>query len=489
MARKNKVEARPSGRTVLLVDDNDEYLQAARRVIERDGHHVIAVPSGPAALAILRERDVDLVLVDYLMPGMNGEELVREMRAFRPTTQVILQTGYATEHPPRELLRRLDIQGFHDKSDGPEKLAVWVDVGLKAAYTTQLLADSRAGLRYVLEATPALHRIQPLDDLLQGILLQMQGLIGASNSFLASLELQGGTGHADGFLAIRQEDEDLCLRAVTGRFRATASIEDSLDSEQVRQLRAALRSRSDVRIEGVTVAPLRIAQHTIGLLYLDRAIREEWQRELVEVFANQAAVAIHNVSLYEMAALDGLTGVATRRFFGSTLARELRGASRTGAPLGLLLLDVDDMKGVNDGFGHVAGDKALAAIGACLRRAIRQSDVAGRIGGDELAVILPATDAPGVAIVAERIRRALDGLTIEHEGETVPIGVSVGGAALAGERPFAAGIEISQIPQVLADATRHLMEAADAAMYARKKSRDTTVATLPWPRSDAPATV
>ena len=131
MARKKLVAAQ-SGRSVLIVDDNEEYLVATAQVVERDGHEVLTAGDAAGGLAILRARDVDLVLVDYLMPGMTGEDFVREMRSFRPTTQVVLQTGYASEHPPRELLRRLDIQGFHDKADGPDKLVLWVEIGLKA---------------------------------------------------------------------------------------------------------------------------------------------------------------------------------------------------------------------------------------------------------------------------------------------------------------------------------------------------------------------
>ena len=69
------------------------------------------------------------------MPGITGDEVVAQLRQFNTHVQVILQTGYASEQLPREMLRRLDIQGYHDKSEGPEKLLLWADVGLKAAYT------------------------------------------------------------------------------------------------------------------------------------------------------------------------------------------------------------------------------------------------------------------------------------------------------------------------------------------------------------------
>lgn len=118
MTRKSNTPG-PSGYTLLLVDDNAEYLQAARLLLEREGHVVMCASNGSEALTRLREQKIDLLLLDYYMPGMTGEEVVTQLRQFNPLVQVILQTGYASEQPPRKLLRRLEIQGYYDKTEGP----------------------------------------------------------------------------------------------------------------------------------------------------------------------------------------------------------------------------------------------------------------------------------------------------------------------------------------------------------------------------------
>ncbi|HYR95510.1 MAG TPA: hybrid sensor histidine kinase/response regulator [Candidatus Binatus sp.] len=130
MARKRSAPSGPS-RTILVVDDQADTLDSVRLLLEREGHRVLTAASGAEALALLAVEHVHVALVDYLMPRMTGEELVGHIRALDPSIQVILQTGYAGEKPPREMMRRLDIHGYHDKAEGPEKLMLWIDVALK----------------------------------------------------------------------------------------------------------------------------------------------------------------------------------------------------------------------------------------------------------------------------------------------------------------------------------------------------------------------
>src|SRR5207249_6810604 len=122
----------PTGHTILAVDDQQDSLVSVRNLLEREGHRVLTAESGEQALVVLKTTEVDLMIVDYVMPRMNGAQLVRAIRNFDPFVQIILQTGYAGEKPPRVMLAELDIQGYHDKADGPEKLLLWVDVALKA---------------------------------------------------------------------------------------------------------------------------------------------------------------------------------------------------------------------------------------------------------------------------------------------------------------------------------------------------------------------
>ena len=131
MARKRTAPS-ADARTILVVDDQPDTLESVRMLLEREGHRVLTAASGAESLELLGVERVHVALVDYLMPRMTGEELVGRIRALDPSIQVILQTGYAGEKPPREMMSRLDIHGYHDKAEGPEKLMLWIDVALKA---------------------------------------------------------------------------------------------------------------------------------------------------------------------------------------------------------------------------------------------------------------------------------------------------------------------------------------------------------------------
>jgi signal transduction histidine kinase len=130
MARRSR--RADSGHAILVVDDQADTTESVRTLLEHEGHRVLTASSAFEALEMLGQADLHLLIVDYFMPRMTGAELVQRVRTVDPYVQIILQTGYAGDHPPRTLLAALDIQGYHDKTDGPERLLLWVDVALKA---------------------------------------------------------------------------------------------------------------------------------------------------------------------------------------------------------------------------------------------------------------------------------------------------------------------------------------------------------------------
>ncbi len=178
-------------------------------------------------------------------------------------------------------------------------------------------------------------------------------------------------------------------------------------------------------------------------------------QDALAILATQAAIALQNAHLHEralaQASEDGLTGLLNHRAFQTRLEEEIARARR-GRPLALMMVDLDDFGGINNTYGHQAGDATLAAIAAALRASVRGTDIPARYGGDEFAVILPETGMDEALEVAARTYEAIAALRVATGGAVVRIGTSIGVAATP----------------LHATAREALVHAADRAVYAAK---------------------
>ncbi len=197
-------------------------------------------------------------------------------------------------------------------------------------------------------------------------------------------------------------------------------------------------------------SPTQLAASTVNLTalvllaYVGSVIGREQRR------ARDAAL--------RLSAVDSLTGLFNRSFFFASLDREIQRSSRSGRGFCLVMLDVDELKAMNDLHGHHVGDIALTAVAETLREGVRRIDVPARYGGDEFVALLPETDPPGGLVLAEKIRRGVAERVIPDIGR--PLSVSV-------------GIVAFPIDGETADA---LMKSADRAMYESKRGGKNRVA-------------
>src|SRR5437763_15387089 len=156
----------------------------------------------------------------------------------------------------------------------------------------------------------------------------------------------------------------------------------------------------------------------LGLVSVARREREfsEAERELFGYLAAQAAVSIENVGLHEtvqrQAVTDELTGLYNHRRFQEAMESESERAKRFGQDMGLVMLDIDDFKSVNDTYGHQQGDQVLREVARILRESSRDIDAPARYGGEELAVVPPGPDLEGAYHLAERVREGIESLEL-----------------------------------------------------------------------------
>jgi len=178
-----------------------------------------------------------------------------------------------------------------------------------------------------------------------------------------------------------------------------------------------------------TCVPLTVGGEVIGAVLLNHPVPYgEAEEQRIQESVGQAAPVLanlRNLAVAEIrAATDGLTGLPNKRAVTDAMKRMFAQASMTVSPLGLLLLDLDHFKQINDQGGHPVGDQVLASVGAVLRSVLRARDFAGRNGGEEFAILLPDTEVPAALEIAERVRAAVAEISLA--GTDVSVTASIG---------------------------------------------------------------
>jgi diguanylate cyclase (GGDEF)-like protein len=209
------------------------------------------------------------------------------------------------------------------------------------------------------------------------------------------------------------------------------------------------------------------AYATFAALLLFQTNTRALMRRSEESFNQKLDMALGLYDLYEDAVghaiTDRLTGLGSRAYFEQRLVEQIDLSRRYRQPLSLLLIDVDHFKLVNDTHGHLVGDQVLSGMGFIVRGLLRLSDVAGRFGGEEFAIVLPTTDRAGALVLAERLREAIAHWKLDLADGPIRVTASMGVASLgsADQRPS------------------DLIEAADRALYQAKRSGRNRVCSAP----------
>lgn len=210
-------------------------------------------------------------------------------------------------------------------------------------------------------------------------------------------------------------------------------------------------------ISSLICVPLVAKGEAIGVINItnkkNNKLFNKQDLEFIEALANQAAIAIDNAKLYELATKDGLTKLYIYRHFYSLLETEMKRAKRYRHVLSLLMMDIDNFKSINDTYGHLVGDRVLKEIAGTIKNTVRNIDVPARYGGEEFTVILPETTSKDARIIAERLRQSIEKIEISlDEATTIRPTISIG---------------IAEFP-TCAENEKQLIDLADKALYKAK---------------------
>ena len=403
---------------IAIVDDDQDLAAAHSALLRAEGHEVVVATSARAGIDAIREHKPDLVLLDYYMPDLTGADVVREVREFDEHVQVLLVTGYADEQPARRLLAELDIQGYHDKADGPARLLVLVDAALKHRRALGRIVQQRRYLEFLLNHESEITTLQRQEDLFRTAVSKLAELVGGESGVVATAN--------NGIFVLDSQERGVSLRAGTGRYREAKCLDDL--SNTVRNAVSIGITELDRPgiVDGHLVVPLRTRRGDAGCMVVECSRLPRDAAGACVLLARQVVQALENVVLYELATVDAMTRVANRRFGDHRLDEILRLGARDGTPTSVILLDLDYFKAVNDTWGHAAGDITLARIAGVLSASCRAGDVVCRYGGEEFLVVLPSTGPDTALRRAEAIRDRVSSTTIPFEGKSIEVTVSAG---------------------------------------------------------------
>ena len=481
---ENQPVNEPRGDRILVVDDDPSILETLTTMLRFKGYATHIAANGRKALEAVKEFDPDLVLLDIMLPDIDGYEICRRVKS-DPETQDIPILIVSARTRREEIVSLLEL-GANDYITKPfflDEVIARVRTNLEAKKYRDRVREEADQLAAMLQISQAVTSSLALSEVLGTIVNTLTETVRCNRASILQI-LDDERAHvvtttdpeqpADRILSLERYPE--ILNAVDES--RPINIENHLTDHRLEPVRPLFRDRTPRALLAVPL-PFKNNDAARYVLHVERPYVPFTAKEVrfCELVANAAANGIYNAQLYEEKALDNerlermantdpLTGIHNHGYLYRRLEEEVERALRYGSDLSCIMIDIDHFKAINDRYGHLRGDQVLRDIARVIQTSIRKIDIGARYGGEEFVVVLPETSLDGAYLQAERIRREVKA----HYFDSIDGGrvtVSCGVAWLP--RNGAEGEE-----RVTPD---WLIGAADNALYAAKRAgRDRTVA-------------
>ena len=415
---------------ILVVDDVVPNLKLLEARLTAEYFDVTTATSGIEALTACAREDCDVVLLDVMMPGMDGFEVCRRIKKDPSTAHIPVVMVTALDQPADR------VKGLEAGAD---------DFLTKPIDEVALIARVRslARLKMVLDelrtrasTSVSLGMPDPLahalaEDGLGGRILLVEDRAVSADQLVFALRDQY-------VVEVQKDPQEALVQAVSGQYDLFIV---SLALQGFDALRLCSQIRSFERSRQLPILCLaEIEDRAKVLRALDIGINDFLSRP---IDGNELSARIRtqlrrkryadklrdNVQAsIELAVVDPLTGLNNRRYFESHLGALVGQAADRGRPLSLMILDIDHFKGVNDTYGHEAGDRVLKGFAERVRKVIRVPDLVCRLGGEEFVIVMPDTNLEVAAKIAERVRAEVerDRFALAADGSRIGVTVSIG---------------------------------------------------------------
>lgn len=456
----------PKGK-ILVVDDSRLSRTLCVDILTEEGFEVEPVSTGLLALDKIRTQGFDLVILDLVLPDISGQEVMRRAMQMKASTDFIIMTGHASLDSAVSCLKS-GASDYLTKPLNPEEFRIIVN----RTIDQKRLFEENTGLKRLVKLYDLSKVISSCLDyqrfyevIIDSFLQMVEGKVGLSifsNGKQPEWELK----------AFRGESEDTAARlsdALISYLRETAAGTGGTGiKHEVLSLKPEALGLSPSDVGPFLLIPIKKKDMVAGYVAIFNSPDKSYGNADIENAAfvsTEASLTLENVELYrrarELSYIDDLTKLHNLRYLDIVLTNEIKRAKRFNSCLSLLFIDIDYFKNINDTYGHRVGSKALAELGQILKETVREIDVVVRYGGDEFTILLVETNSAGAAIIAERIRKAVeDRVFLAEEGMSIRLTITIG---------------VSTYPES-ATGKEELLTMADNAMYRGKRTtRDVVI--------------
>lgn len=291
--RKRKTKEFNEPYRILVVDDDNGIIDTLKVLFRHSGYFIDGITDPVKAVEKIRDEKFDLLLLDFIMNPIHGDEVVERIRKFNKELYILLLTGHKDLAPPLNTIRELDIQGYCEKSDRFDQLMLLVESGIKSISQMRTIKKFRDGLNSILESVPKIYQLQPIDNILEEILSNLIPLVNSENAFIL----------VDDTNYILNQNRESIFRGIGKYEHDIETFVEMLSPYTIEKIGLARTEKKPVHLEDMMILPLvNEFGDTIGVICVELCLAETKEEliKLFDIYAKQASSSLSNASLHSL---------------------------------------------------------------------------------------------------------------------------------------------------------------------------------------------
>lgn len=271
---------------ILVLDDEEGIINTIKIMLNRNGYYCKGITDPIEAIDVLKNENFDMLILDYIMTPINGDEVVSRLRQFNKDIYILMLTGHKDLAPPLDTIKVLDIQGYCEKSDRFDQLLLLIESGIKSISQMRTIKQFKDGLNKILQTVPKIYQLQPITTIMEEILKGLMPLVNSESAFILIDDFNNNT-----------NEKKVIFKGVGTYDIPTEDLIEKLSPYLMEQIGKSREMNEVLSLESGMIYPLHNEYNTsMGVIYIESKDFKEG-KALIEIYARQAASSINNAHL------------------------------------------------------------------------------------------------------------------------------------------------------------------------------------------------